>query len=441
MGILKDITKIKYKECKYRVVECTMIFSDGSTHEFNPDYDVGSIILEKNYEEYQYPLLLITLHISGELNKKMRYNNDNLNLRLNMRYAMFDKAVTSIDEQNIEEKPFINDTFYVYFDESSAFVYDELAEIIDKDSQYGSDNPDITNAQTAAEFKCILYKEKSISNPKSLFSDVITDVTITDAITYLLMNAGVPTKILMSPSTNGKRYSQFILPPLRIDEGLERIANDYALHDNGSTLFFDYDRLYIIDKINKCTAWEPNEPKVVYVVFISSTYDNSLRIGAYIDEEDNEIYITGNGNRSITSSIHIDETFGSGLQVINKKTGKVSYYAIDGDKITVVPNNKKIMFNRTIVINTGDADTINALKERLNEKTITWSVYLDSTMLSALSPNKEFRFVFADTAKSKYNGSYRLTNQATLFQKGGGDSDPRWMTIKTVATFCGKATN
>lgn len=438
---MKDVTKLDYKECKYRVVECTLIFSDGSKHEFNPDYDVGEIILEKNYDSYQYPFMLITLNISGELNKKMRYNNDNLKLRLSMRYAMFKKGVTSIDQQNIEEHPFINDTFYMYFDDSSAYPYDDLAKIIDADSQFGSNNPDITNMQTAAELKCILYKEDAITNPKSLFSDVITGVTVTDAITYLLMNAGVNTKILMSPSTNGRRYGQFIIPPLRIDEGLERIANDYALHDNGSTLFFDYDRLYIIEKINRCTAWEPNEPKTVYVAFITSTYDNTHRVGAYIDEEDNEIYLTGNGNNSATSSIHTDEVMGSGLQVINKKTGKVSYYAIDGDKISVVPNNKRLMYNRTIVINTGDANTINALKERLNEKTITWSVYLDSTMLSELTPNKEFRFVFPDSSKDKYNGSYRLVDHATLFQKTGGDADPRWMTIKTVATFCGKATS
>ena len=157
---MKDITKIKYKECKYRVVECTMIFSDGSTHEFNPDYDIGEIILEKNYEEYQYPFFLITLHISDVLNKKMRYNNSNLNLRLNMRYAMFDKATTSIDQQNIDEKPFINDPFYLYYDDSSPYVYDELAAVIDRDSQYGTDNPDETNNQTGAELKCILYKEK-----------------------------------------------------------------------------------------------------------------------------------------------------------------------------------------------------------------------------------------------------------------------------------------
>lgn len=433
---MKNVKKIIYKECKYRIVKCQLIFPDNTTHEFDPDLHIPYVYLEKQFDTHQYPYMEMLLYMPNDVNRKMRQYNEQVHLQLVMRYALFEKGETPSEVTYVQEKPFINDTFLIFADDASTYNKDPISNILEENAPCGKESKNTVVTELSTMARVILYKENELVNARKIFANVINNTTVMDAATYMLMNMNIKTKILMSPSTNSYKYSQFIIPPMRMDEGLERICNDYALHDNGSTLFFDYDRLYIIDKINKCTAWEPNEEKVVYVVSIPVTEDFNYRTGAYKDAEDNEIYITTKNSQITSNSVAADVSTGSGFTIIDKRTGNSSFYRVDGDKIKAVPNMNKIGFNRTIVVNSGETDTIKAIKERLNEKSLCWQVFLDNTMISALTPNKEFKFVFTDEVQRKYNGTYRLTSFISRFSK---EHDGKFFSVNTEAAFLGKA--
>ena len=435
-----DPEKLKYEECKYRVADAAIIFPDGKEHKINGELDIPYLILKKDFENEQYPFFELCITVSNKIYRKMRKNSDKLKFRLNMRYAMFKKGKVAINEQNVKEKPFISKTFYLFLEDPTSYNQDSLHEEIERATKYGEYNEDVTDLNHATTLRISLYDGDAITEPKKLHKEVLHAVTVTDVMTYILMQRVRFTKILMSPSTNGKMYDQFVLPPEQVDYQLDRIANEYNLHENGSILFFDYDRLYITEKINKCTAWEPNEVKKVHIVTIPTTKNNVLSAGAYYDEQANEIYLTTKSQviSALTTENEIES--GSGLLVLNKRTGRSESFIIDGDKILAAPkftgknNEKSIKYDKTIVINTGE-DTITALKERLNERALVWTVYLDDTMVDALKPNREYNFIFTDPSQVKYNGSYRLTGVMAKFDAAMADN--KWRGVNTTATFVG----
>ena len=435
-----DVEKLNYKECRYRVADAAIIFPDGKEHKINGELDIPYLLLKKDFETEQYPFFEINITVSNQLYRKMRKTNDQLKFRLNMRYAMFAKDEPSINATNVEEKPFISKTFFLFLEDSSQYNQDSVAEEAEAKTGYGDYNEDDIDLNHSTNVRISLYDGDAITEPKKLHKEVLHAVTVTDVITYILMQRVRFTKTLMTPSSNNKMYDQFILPPEQVDYQLDRIANEYDLHENGSILFFDFDRLYITEKVPKCTAWEPNEVKKVHIVSIPVTKNNYIASGAYYDSSANEIYLTTRAQNIVTSTVSNEIQSGSGLLVINKRTGRAESFIIDGDKIKAAPKftgkngEQSIKYDKTIVINTGE-DTIKALKERLNERALIWTVYLDFTMIDALKPNREFNFIFTDPNQTKFNGSYRLTGYTCKFDMALSDS--KWRAVSTTATFVG----
>ena len=436
-----DVEKINYQLCRYRIAEAAIIFPDGYEYKLNGELDLPYLVLKKDFENEQYPFFEVNVTLSIKMYRKMRASNDNLKFRLNMRYALFDKDTEFINATNIEEKPFISKTFFIFMENMTAYNQDSVYKEIEDRTYFGKYEDDEMDLNHSANIRFSLYDPDAITQPKKLHKEVLHQVTITDVMTYILKERVKFTKKLMTPSSNGKMYDQFILPPEQVDYQLDRIANEYHLHDNGSILFFDFDRLYITEKVPQCTAWEPNEVKKVHIVSIPVTKNMVYQSGAYYDGDSNEIYLTTKTQNIESSSISNEIRSGSGILVIDKRTGTAQTYVIDGDKIKAAPNFKgkdgePIKYDRTIVLNTGE-DTITALKERLNERSMVWSVFLDDTMVDALRPNREFNFIFTDPNQTKYNGSYRLIGFDSRFEMVTGDN--KWRGVTTVAYFVGVA--
>lgn len=433
--------KLPYQQCKYRIADAAIIFPDGKEHQINGELDIPYIVLKKDFDNEQYPFLSMTCTVSNKLYRKMKQYNDSLKFRLNMRYALFDKGALAINAPNPDEHQFICKTFYLYLDDASPSNQDNVMTEIEDHTQYGGYDDDVIDLNHSTVVRFSLYDGEAITIPKKLTKCVLHDVTLTDVITYKLRDIASFTKILMTPADNNKRYDQFILPPEQLDYQIDRVASEYNLHDNGTIFFFDFDRLYLTEKTNECTAWEPREVKRIYIVSIPITKNEVLTTGAYYDSDANEIYLTTKSQTIEAISMANEISSGSGILVINKRTGTAESFVIDGNKIKAAPKftgkNKEISiaYDKTIVINTGE-DTIKALKRRLNEKAIKWTVYLDATMVDALKPNREYEMVFTDPDQAKkYNGTYRLVSVAAEFDVSMSDS--KWRGVNTTATFLG----
>ena len=435
----KDVKKIEYKVCRYKIESCKLIIDGWGEHEINPGEEISFMLMEKDFEHYMNPFFEIDLTVSNKLFRIMKKNHNKIKMYINIRSALFKKDELYSKDKNpgTNYETFINDTFRVFMDDETTRIDDPIQKEVEDKTSYGDNDPNVTTYGSDTHVRLLLLRDDDISAPKELHAAVLVGGTITDIVTYLLMHLGNTKKILMSPSSNPKRYPQMKLPPIRYDEAIERICNNYGMHDNGSNLFFDFDRVYILDRTNKCTAWEPNEYKVVHVVSIPPTEDFVYRTGIYIADDEKAYYTQMKLSENLASSLTAAEFFGHSLLVIDKATGQSNVVRISGDEMKLMPKTEKLTYDRTLVINTGNRGTIEALKTRLAEQSMVWQVQLDNTMVQVLKPNREFDFIFTSTEATKYNGTYRLARFATTFSRGDrGDSE--WYSTQTVATFYGK---
>ena len=431
--MVENLETLHYKECKYRIAEAALIFPDGTEHKFNGELDLPYMIISKDFDNDQYPFFSLAITINNSLYRKMRQHSDELKFRLNMRYAMFDTGEAAINADNVDEKPFLSKTFFLFLDDESTYVQDPIVKSAEENTAYATPKDDDTNLNNSTTVRVslldeILYYTRGF--------DTVLESTI------LMMAFIIASWLSINYTMNRRNDLDNIQKDVKIAiSESDRVANEYGLHDNGSLFFFDFDRLYVTEKIPKCTAWEPHEVKKVYIVSIPVTKNSVLNSGAYYDSEANEIYLTSKTQVIESQTLTNEIASGSGILVINKRTGLAESFVIDGKQIKAAPQYKNggVKYDKTIVINTGE-DTITALKKRLNEKAMTWNIYLDNTMLDALKPNREYNMVFTDPEQAKkYNGTYRLVKLQCELDMA--ISDPKWRGVNTVGTFVGIVQN
>lgn len=427
---MKDIDKIDFKYCKYFVESCILKIPGEDPYELSISEQFLSMNLECNYDEFYYPYLQVMINIPNSLYRKMKLKATNLHMKLMVKYAFFRKDDVADTVEDVKKYEFINDEFYIFMEDDGTEITDLLQKKIEDNVNYNEKvGTNVSNDTTA---RLLLYKESELTKPKETIHRVFRNCNLTDAVTYLLNRIGVK-RVLMTKADNTNKYGELILPQVRIIESIERLCNDYGLHEHGSIIFFDYKLLYILDKGIRCTAWEPGEKKLNYLICRPMTSSEKSISGVCIDDEENVNYISMHATQSTAKSLQAEQIYGSKLRVVNNRTGNVSFYQISGDEIKRVEKMNDIQYTRTVVINTGEDKTIEALMSRLKEQSMTWCVNLDNTLVTLLKPNKDYNFVFTDTAQTKYNGYYRIANFISLFTKNDG----RWFTAQTIATFYG----
>ena len=69
----------------------------------------------------------------------------------------------------------------------------------------------------------------------------------------------------------------------------------------------------------------------------------------------------------------------------------------------------------------------------MTEQSMVRDINLDGTVLSTLTPNKEYNMVFSSSKLNKYSGFYRLARYFTTFNKDDGE----WFSVSTQARLYG----
>ena len=429
---MKNIDEIPFKFCKYFVESCIVKIPGEDPYKLNVSEQFLSMIFECNYDRFYYPFFEIMINVPNSIYRKMKEKSTNLHVQIMIKYALFERDEIADEVKDVKKYDFINGEFYIFMEDDGTEVTDVLQKEVEKNVNYEERKG--TNVSNDTTARLLLYKEDPLTKPKQTMHRVFRNCNLTDAITYLLNKIEVK-KVLMTKTANTRKYNELKLQPVRIIESLERLCNDYGMHEHGSVIFFDYRLLYILDKGTRCTAWEPGEKKLNYVICKPMVKSDKSISGVYIDDEENVNYITMRVTQSTARSIQAEQIFGSKIKVVDNRTGMVNYYEINRNEIKRVEKMNDLDITRTIVINTGNGSTIDALLTRIKEQSMTWVVNLDNTLVSLLKPNKDYNFVFTDTAQTKYNGFYRIANFISIFTKNDG----QWFSAQTLATFYGAA--
>lgn len=415
-----SLDEIDLKICKYRITKMTLTIPDMDVYEVNPLY-ISDFSIFKEYDEYIYPYFNMRLTVPNQIFRAMRKHNNQITAYVRMVYSLFDSSEAADDSKQRKSINFIADNFVVFSKDNSPTLTEDFNEIVEKADVESGDLNNSTNMEI------MMVKKSTLELHDKIVNAIIVNATLMDILTYLLNQAGAK-NVLCSPPNNRAVYEQFILPPMRLDENIHHVCNDYGFHNEGTTLFFDYNTTYILAKKAACTAWRKNEYRSTKIIYNPIAKSGITTQGVYIDSKERVNYCTMAEATVDTQSMVTDQVYGANFQIIDNRTGVVTRA---NSNAKYAPGSGKV--NRNLIVNTGNSGNAQALVERINEETVRMRVAIDNVLLTMLEPNKEFELIFLSGKLSKYSGKYRLVSMITTFKK----SDGNWFTPSTYACFVG----
>lgn len=377
-----------------------------------------SVLLEKDYDTVHTPILIIDLSLDYYIDEFIKKDpNATLQLRV-------DKCI------GIEENKQINITNRsLYINSVFSFIIRDTTPV---STQY---NKEINNVNehregdymlvdTKQSVRYILVQKEDLMASKNIVNCVISSATMTQAVHMLLSHAGC-NEVLMANFDNAVEYKELYIPPLPLMECLLYLKNRYGFHKEDTTIFMDFDTMYIVRKSALCTVFRRretkniciclNSPESVYGQCSGVIYSGNM---TYLNVGCDQFYRDDAGTIS-------DQTVGTDFLIFNDN--ELGY-----DKVEI--ENKRALGNNNTTVRTVkgyNAFIADQLKYRKAEEQNVFKIVCTGIDLSVLTPNKQYSIVSNSTEIAlDAGGKYRLSRQVTKFVRTGNLMIP--MTTLTV---------
>ena len=410
-GDFMDIGNIDLRPCKYRLKSCIFKIEGRSDFEINPNY-VSEIYIDKDFDNMAYPYFELTVMLPPSTYRDMRKKNSELRCYMELQRAYTDLQMNQASNSNeLNFRTFIQDTFYIFLVDNTPELQSNFTETYEsaaglKQDEYG--------AGDAITTRILLYNEEFFFRGRTIVNAVLQDATLLDGILYTINKANLR-NMLISPPDNITKYNQLILPPISASEQLLRLVADYAMYEVGATVFFDFDRGYVLDNYNACTVWEPDEIKQVYIISKEHNDDSSsMKTGSYEDPARKFYAVNIEAGRASFSngSLLADQSQGTDVISIDTQTGEI-HNVNSNAKTAGLGNTSQI-----VVSNTGE-DTSKALAYTLKNTSRIAKIKLSNIDIDIFKPNKEYLFSFDTANFEEYMGSYHIMRFTADLQKDG----------------------
>lgn len=397
---------------KYRVSRFDIVIP-GLSEPYTVDPEkIGDFTIEKDYENFYFPYIEISVMIPKDIRQKILEHHDDISVFMKLEYAQYEDLYET-DPNNViyMNGTIFDQKFYALIDDETPMLTAGTPSSR-RSEEIGTDFQDIA----LKPLQMALYNYDHFFGTNQTINAILADASYSDAIIYCLNQANVK-NVLMSPAQKNSLQRQIIITPIPILEQLNRLCNEYHIHSAGTTLFFDYDCAYILDKRLGCTAYRDNEYKTTYLVSYPFTKDGSqIMTGFYSNSKERytAINITGNNIAIQGSSITMDRIVGRNAVIIDSNSGKVA--STSANLRTSKGTKNKI--NRVIVTDTGD-DPSSVLQQTMENSQRTLNLLCSDVNINALTPNKEFIFSTDNPQYNELCGKYRILYMASSFAKDG----------------------
>lgn len=403
---------------RYRM-DRLLITCNGVKEYLVQESNISNLIIQKDYDNAFFPLFTMSVAVPGWVARAMRKSSGEIKVYVDLKAGRYKNSALELSEKPIFTS-YINGSFYGIIDDATPDSTEDIQNLVESQSKNkGEDYGDLQAV------KILLYNETYLNGTRVINNAVLSGCTLLDAAVFVLNKSGIG-NVLVDPPSNNSRYSQFFITPISTDEQLDRICNDYAMHSGGTVVFFDLDKVYLLNKVPGCYAYTPNEYKTVYLAsFMKSGVDTTAASGCYTNSKEKYhlINISTAGMSSKSNTDLNDKLFGNNFKIIDSKTGNVTSASGGASKISGTTQ---------YLISNGGGDTTNAVKQMLKESNKMVNIPFSYVDLSMLTPNKEFIISLDSATFSKYNGKVRLSGFTCIFEKEGSLYNPN-----VIATFKG----
>ena len=301
---------------------------------------------------------------------------------------------------NMEFKIYLNDndeavdtgTLFDSLDmnEKEAFDPNEL----EKEDYFESNN----------EVDVYLFNPKLLKASQKIYNEVITAGTLQNIVARVLTATGHK-KVLMSPIENFETYQELLIPPLKAYKALMYLDQYYGLYKFGALIYYDLDKLYIINPNGKLTAKEKKE--WTETSFLITKRDTAIPGNAMIRKPGEKVFYVNIPEDNLSPympSIVNNENLGSIAKIVTADGTSVDY--AEADQSFMNQRNEYIKYTR-------DEDTKylkTILKARMEENECNIYINGDNFDINAFALNKTYKLIFDEQSKQKKYGKnkYRI---------------------------------
>lgn len=414
-----NILTEKMHHYKYIVKDC-MLNIPGDKPIKLEAFQIQELMIERDYETDYFPVFRLKLNLTPPVYHKLVENKAKSTIHVRLQKKPVEKSRTHA----LPAKDVFNKVFAIYMDENNPFYYGK-----EYKKTHGGNKIEgkITQPRDLdLSVDLYLFPEKEMNASKKIINIVFPSINMTDALTYTLGTGGFD-RVLMTPLDNSGSYSQVVLPALSTLDTIEYLEEVFGFYNDGSLIFFDLDRSYVLSSNSKCTAWEPSEYKET--VLISKAMNNeTVMLTGSLDYGKEKKYIVNLRPYDVSVknfSIQDAHITGSDIMAIDSRNDNISNAASTGEKRGA--NTVKVIANKY-----GNKFTASAMKRRRSAMNTVISVSISDFDIDAFKPNKTFKFIFEEgSSNSKVGGSYQLIKNVSLFKKTDGND----FEIMSVITF------
>lgn len=381
---------------------------------------IAMLLIDKDYDNFIYPLFSITMAINPKIREFIAMRKNEITFHIRLQCDIYDVNSGKVEPESSEDV--FNTIFIPVIDDNVPFydakLYNDTLETLRLISQNGGTIDEFGGKNFTADHRELhtyyFYIERDLFNSKNLINDVYNGANLPTICTDILANNSFDA-VLMSPADNTEAIPQCVIPPMNLLNLFSYLSDMYGLHVTGTTTFFDYRCVYILNKSGHPKCVEEGEyPVTIFSVHKKDDSEHWLS-GTLSCDEKKEYHIYPSPNNIIMKnpSAVNDHISGNNLTMINSKENSSATIGGTGKQRG---NGNVRVGNNT---NYNDYTKTNYANE-VSEQNLTIMMSIYDPFMWALTPNKEFIINFLDTdVDQSYNGYYRPTRTQFIFNKDG----------------------
>lgn len=404
-----DINDVKLSLVKYKFNKFDLSIPSIGTYSVEPSL-ISNVVIDKDFENLLFPYFEIDVLVPNSIYRAMKKNATDIYVSIDLQRGYFSAEQNTTNQSTPTFYSYIKETYYVLFKDTSPELDEDIQIMIEKETgTYGN-----LGIGEGSLVKLLLYNKKFYHNSGIIVNNILSNVTLMDAMIYVANEANL-SNLLVSPPSSYKKYSEFTITPIPAIEQMRRLVNEYAFHKNGTTVFLDLVYGYILERVAKCTAFITNEIKTTYLYSDANVSAiNNMKRGCYQNKTDKYNLINLPKN---------NVTFKSLAEINDKLVGN-TYVAVDYNSGSISKQNSNAIQSTnskgiTNVIITKDNNKVSRLNTEIAQTSYIATFGCSYVDLEMLHPNKQFVFMLTDSKLKKYTGNYIISKMTCIFEKEG----------------------
>lgn len=425
---------IQLRFCKYKISKFELVIPGREEPFVIDDAHMGNWSIEKDYEHYFFPYFEVRCIVPDTIYRQVMDNSENVYVDLKIEYAYFEDMYEMDPKEMVYSyDKLLEDRFYAFIANKSPKLTDAMIGEKDKDADNEPDTYTQYSYDNNKPLVMGLYKTEHIFKTNQIINAILANCTGVDAVVYCLNKIGA-SRVIMAPSDINKIYDQLVIPPMIAPKAITYIINTYNLYKNGAIVFFDYDRIFVVDKKLGCRAYTSGEHHTVYLTSYPASSDQSvMKSGYYFNNQEKYlvINIVGNSISVSNQSLFNDQLVGGNIVSIDSNTGEITKV---NAQVNVAENamSKQGTVNRIVVQDSGSVDTLEGAKTEMEQSQNVLNIVVENVNIQAFEPNKDFVFSTDNANYERYMGHYRMSNMSAVFTK-----ESQFYSCMCTATFVG----